>query len=155
MTDAINPKHYQFPGGVQTIDITENLNGNGAQGTEYFVRSTRLDGNNKHDTTEGLIEDLRKAIWFAEREIKRLGGTTNDAPIYVTAEELGLRKPRVWDSIESIPTYVTAVDRQGDFWRPIMSGLGFRYKEDPEFDDWDFSITAANQFAPFTEVLSV
>lgn len=78
MTDAINPKHYQFSNGTQLIDITENLNGNGAQAVQYITRATRLDGRNKADTVDGLVEDLKKARWFVDREIGRLKGVATD-----------------------------------------------------------------------------
>ncbi|AOZ62866.1 hypothetical protein SEA_PARTRIDGE_44 [Rhodococcus phage Partridge] len=68
MNDAINPDVYQgFSNGAQMIDITENLNGNGAQAVQYIGRSTRLDGVVKGDP----IEDLTKAKWFVERELAR------------------------------------------------------------------------------------
>lgn len=68
MEDAINPSYYKFPGGVQAIDITRHLNGNGAQASEYIIRSTRTDGVIKGDP----IENLDKAIWFCEDEKKRI-----------------------------------------------------------------------------------
>ena len=66
--DPINPNYYQFPSGAETIDITQFLTGNGAQATQYIVRSTRFDKELKGNP----LEDLRKAIWFCEREIERL-----------------------------------------------------------------------------------
>ena len=66
--DPINPNYYQFPNGAETIDITQFLTGNGAQATQYIVRSTRFDKELKGNP----IEDLTKAIWFCEREIERL-----------------------------------------------------------------------------------
>jgi len=67
-----DPKYYQFPHGVQLIDITENLSGNGAQAVQYVVRATRTDGVTKGKTTEEILEDLHKAAWFIDREIDRL-----------------------------------------------------------------------------------
>ena len=66
--DPINPNYYQFPSGAETIDITQFLTGNGAQATQYIVRSTRFDKEIKGNP----IEDLTKAIWFCEKEIERL-----------------------------------------------------------------------------------
>src|SRR5699024_12802817 len=66
--DPINPNYYQFPSGAETIDITQFLTGNGAQATQYIVRSTRFDKQLKGNPTE----DLRKAIWLCEKEIERL-----------------------------------------------------------------------------------
>ena len=70
--DPVNPPHYLFPGGVETSEITRYLTSNGGQSTQYIIRSTRLDGNNKSSTFAGRIEDLRKAVWFIEDEISRL-----------------------------------------------------------------------------------
>ena len=63
-----NPPHYKFSNGAEVIDITENLTSNGGQAVQYIARSTRLDGNNKG----GVLEDLRKARWFIDREIDRV-----------------------------------------------------------------------------------
>lgn len=69
MSDPISPQHYQgFSNGAEVIDITENLNGNGAQAVKYITRSTRLDGNNKGS----ILEDLCKAEFFIKREIERV-----------------------------------------------------------------------------------
>lgn len=68
VTDAIDPEHYQFPGGAQVIDISEHLTANAAQALQYIARSSRIDGRNKGNT----IEDLTKAIWFLDREVDRL-----------------------------------------------------------------------------------
>jgi hypothetical protein len=70
--DAVNPSHYAegWSNGAQVIDITEHLTSNGGQAVQYIVRSTRFDGGNKGD----LVEDLRKARWFVDREIQRLEG---------------------------------------------------------------------------------
>lgn len=65
--DAIDPEHYQFPGGAQVIDISEHLTANAAQALQYIARSSRIDGKNKGNT----IEDLTKAIWFLDRELLR------------------------------------------------------------------------------------
>lgn len=66
--DAINPSHYQLPGGVEVIQISEHLTSNGGQAVQYVARATRLDGKIKGSP----VEDLRKAVWFIEREIARL-----------------------------------------------------------------------------------
>lgn len=66
--DPISPGHYQLPGGVEVIWVSEHLTSNGGQAVQYVARSTRLDGKIKGSPQE----DLRKAIWFIEREIARL-----------------------------------------------------------------------------------
>lgn len=75
MTDAINPSHYKagWSDDAELISVTENLTGNGAQAVQYVARSTRLDKTlNKNATIDGQVEDLKKAIWFIQREIRRL-----------------------------------------------------------------------------------
>lgn len=66
--DATNPTYYQLPGGVEVIQISEHLTSNGGQAVQYVARATRLDGKIKGSP----VEDLRKSIWFIEREIARL-----------------------------------------------------------------------------------
>ena len=66
--DPINPDHYKFPSGVQVIDISEWLTGNGAQVVQYVARATRVDGVVKGNP----VEDLRKAAVLLGREIERL-----------------------------------------------------------------------------------
>ncbi|WP_231839056.1 DUF3310 domain-containing protein [Corynebacterium glutamicum] len=66
--DPINPDYYKFPSGAEVADIAEHLTSNGGQAVQYVARSTRIDGCNKGDS----VENLEKAIWFLNREIKRL-----------------------------------------------------------------------------------
>lgn len=68
MSDAINPDHYKFPGGHEVINISEHLTSNAGQAVQYLSRACRTDGRVKGDP----IEDLKKAVWFASRELARL-----------------------------------------------------------------------------------
>lgn len=71
MADAINPGHYAgFTNGSQPIDIAECLSFNAGSALKYLSRAGRIDGNTKGN----VIEDLRKAEWYIQREIKRLSG---------------------------------------------------------------------------------
>ena len=71
--DAINPKHYQsFSNGAEAIDILENLVSNCSNTAKYAIRSGRLDGDNKTDTLPGRLQDMKKARWYAIREVARL-----------------------------------------------------------------------------------
>lgn len=65
-TDAINPAHYQ-QNGIQTIDAIEawGLNYNLGNAIKYLSRAGKKE-------EDKLIEDLKKAIWYIEREIKML-----------------------------------------------------------------------------------
>lgn len=60
--------YYEFPGGIQAIDVARHLTGNASHAVCYIARSSRLDGNNKGDT----VGDLCKAIDFLRDEIGRL-----------------------------------------------------------------------------------
>ena len=63
--DPVNPKHYtRFP--VEPIEILECLPYNRAIAAKYIIRC-EAKGDNKD-----AITDLKKAIWFIQRELKRL-----------------------------------------------------------------------------------
>lgn len=59
------PKHYNMhPSGVECIDITEWMTFNCGNAVKYIWRADMKGG----------IEDLKKAAWYVNREIKRLDG---------------------------------------------------------------------------------
>jgi hypothetical protein len=64
LKDPVNhPKHYtQHPSGIECIEVTECLNFCVGNAIKYLWRAGLKD-----DT----IQDLRKAIWYTEREIER------------------------------------------------------------------------------------
>jgi hypothetical protein len=57
-----NPPHYTWIQGMEVIDITETLNFCMGNAVKYILRA---------DFKGKPIEDMRKAIWYLEREIKR------------------------------------------------------------------------------------
>lgn len=64
--DAVNhPSHYTSFPGVEVIDLVQHLNFCKGNAVKYLARAGLKD-----PTKE--IEDLRKAIWYVEREIARL-----------------------------------------------------------------------------------
>lgn len=64
MRDAIDPQHYQgFSNGAQPVDIAEHLPFNLGNALKYVSRAGR-----KGD----MVEDLRKARWYIDRELARL-----------------------------------------------------------------------------------
>ena len=63
--DPTNPSHYRCYRGFEVIDITEQLNFNRGNAVKYILRA----GLKKADEE---ILDLRKAIWYLEREIQRV-----------------------------------------------------------------------------------
>ena len=63
--DPVNhPAHYTHLPGVEVIDVTENYNFNMGNALKYIMRA---DHKGKPE------EDLRKAIWYLNRELKRRG----------------------------------------------------------------------------------
>lgn len=64
--DSVNhPAHYtSHPSGVECITISEHFMGNLAQALQYIWRAGLK--------TDNPIEDLKKAAWYVNREIKRL-----------------------------------------------------------------------------------
>lgn len=65
--DNVNhPKHYTSdPSGVECIEITRHRNFNIGNAIKYLWRAGLKDGNSD-------IQDLQKAIWYIQDEIKRL-----------------------------------------------------------------------------------
>jgi hypothetical protein len=72
MTDMVNhPVHYtSHPSGIETIQITEHMNFCLGNAIKYIMRS-ELKGKQ--------IEDLKKAVWYLEREISRLESVNGKA----------------------------------------------------------------------------
>jgi hypothetical protein len=62
--DKVNhPRHYKsHPSGVECIQVTEHLNFCLGNAIKYIWRA---------DDKENDIEDLRKAVWYVNREIER------------------------------------------------------------------------------------
>jgi hypothetical protein len=69
VTDHVNhPNHYtSHPSGVEAIDITEAFNFNLGNAIKYIWRA---------DLKGRAIEDLEKARFYVDREIKRRGRVT-------------------------------------------------------------------------------
>lgn len=62
-----NPPHYTcFSNGAEVIDIAENLNFNRGNAIKYIARAGRK-------SSESELQDLRKARWYIDREIQRIG----------------------------------------------------------------------------------
>ena len=77
--DPVNhPKHYTSdPSGVECIQVTRHRNFNIGNAIKYLWRAGL-----KHDVISDVgfekhIEDLKKAIWYINDEIKRITKTNN------------------------------------------------------------------------------
>lgn len=66
VNDPVNhPKHYTSdPSGVECIQITRHRNFNIGNAIKYLWRAGLKE--------DAKVQDLRKAIWYIEDEIKRL-----------------------------------------------------------------------------------
>jgi hypothetical protein len=66
--DAVNhPSHYTSdPSGIECIQITRHRNFNVGNAIKYLWRAGLKE--------DAKVQDLRKAIWYIEDEIKRLEG---------------------------------------------------------------------------------
>jgi len=63
MSQVDHPKHYtSHPSGIECIQITEHMGFNLGNAIKYIWRAD-LKGKD--------IEDLRKAVWYINREIAR------------------------------------------------------------------------------------
>lgn len=67
--DPVNhPKHYTSdPSGIECIQITRHRNFNIGNAIKYLWRAGLKD-------SDAEVQDLNKAIWYIEDEIKRLTG---------------------------------------------------------------------------------
>jgi hypothetical protein len=64
LSDAINPEHYtRFP--VEVIEITQHLNFCRGNAVKYLARAGHKDPNKE-------VEDLKKALWYVQKEIERV-----------------------------------------------------------------------------------
>lgn len=65
MPDMVNhPKHYtSHASGVEVIEITEHMNFCLGNAIKYILRAEHKDNQ---------IQDLKKAVWYINREINRL-----------------------------------------------------------------------------------
>ena len=64
--DPINPAHYRsHPSGIECIEVTRHMNFNVGNAIKYLWRYM-----DKGDP----IENLKKAQWYLDDEIRRLGG---------------------------------------------------------------------------------
>jgi hypothetical protein len=66
MTEYVNhPQHYQSENGIEVIDVIEafELNFHLGNAVKYILRAGKKDNQ---------LQDLRKAMWYLSREIKRM-----------------------------------------------------------------------------------
>lgn len=68
--DNVNrPKHYNMhPSGIECIQVVEHMNFNLGNAIKYLWRTDHKNG----------IEDLKKAVWYINREILKKEREQND-----------------------------------------------------------------------------
>lgn len=67
-----HPSHYTaHPSGVECIEVTEHFNFNRGNAIKYVWRAGEKDDE---------VQDLKKAIWYLEREVARLTQSPNTHP---------------------------------------------------------------------------
>lgn len=70
--DNVNPDHYKsHPSGVECIEVTRHMNFNVGNAIKYCWRAGLKNDSSQSDLDKH-IEDLHKARWYLEDEIKRL-----------------------------------------------------------------------------------
>lgn len=77
--DSVNkPKHYNsHPSGIQCIEITEHMNFCLGNAIKYLWRAGLKESTGIAKQAK-KIEDLEKAIWYIQREIKKLQEKQDD-----------------------------------------------------------------------------
>jgi len=72
MNDPVNnPKHYtEHPSGVECIEITRHMNFNLGNAMKYIWRA---------DLKQNRTQDLEKAIWYLQDELKRTAPAPQEA----------------------------------------------------------------------------
>jgi len=72
VSDPINPTHYKsHPSGIEVIEITEHMNFCLGNAIKYILRA----GLKSQDATE----DLKKAVWYINREIQRINNGSQES----------------------------------------------------------------------------
>lgn len=138
MTDTVNhPEHYIFPNGAEVIDITEHLTFNLGNVVKYVSRAGRK-------ASASQEEDLRKALFYLNRELKRLGIDPEPKPVERLAWTISdidesIRQMwnqridswtstwREWQRLEDVPAGVIVEDSDGDQYKRT-SGNHFRVR---------------------------
>ena len=123
-TDPINhPQHYIHPSGVECIQITEHLNFCLGNALKYIWRA---------DHKGDAINDLRKAVWYLEREITRRIDEANTAPLVTKSASLPTEK------IGNTLAYAQAGDarRQYEMGNMCYTGEGMPQDKDQAVEWW-------------------
>lgn len=117
LRDPVNhPEHYtSHPSGVECIEVTEHMNFCVGNAMKYLWRHS----------LKGGIEDLRKAQWYINREIRRLEEDAITRPLPLVPEDEPGEEVGVCASIQGNPL-------EGCGGTPAQTSE----EDDPLQDDW-------------------
>jgi len=59
-----NARHYDFPNGIRTIDITQHLDFCSGNVVKYVCRAGKKEG-------ESSLDDLKKAAWYLNQLVEK------------------------------------------------------------------------------------
>lgn len=82
--DEVNhPRHYEWLKevcGIEPIDITRHMDFNLGNAIKYILRAGRkpIKTKDKSDYLAGMLQDLKKAVWYINDEIKRIESKSVD-----------------------------------------------------------------------------
>lgn len=87
-TDA---KHYDFPNGVRTIDITQHLDFCSGNVVKYVCRAGKKNG-------ESSLDDLKKAVWYLNQLVEKaeLDVTEAERKNVSVVDNVNLCPPSPW-----------------------------------------------------------
>ena len=102
--DEVNhPAHYTAYEGLEVIQLTEQMNFNRGNAVKYIARA----GLKSYDTE---IQDLKKALWYIQREINRMEAKLRTAGENAALDALRKKLVASYDELEEcdecdIPEY--------------------------------------------------
>lgn len=117
--DAVNhPTHYTSdPSGVECIEVTRHRNFAIGNAIKYLWRAGLKDENTS-------VQDLRKAIWYIEDEIKRL--ERESAAEGKTDPESSYAGPATLANLYNLPPNETVTIKDGKIYRDTGDEAEYR-----------------------------
>ena len=107
-TDPVNhPEHYLHPSGVECIQITEHMSFCLGNAIKYIWRA---------DHKGDAINDLRKAVWYLEREITRRTDEANTAPVVTKSASSPTEEDEPSASLDDIRLQAVGGDKQAQLY---------------------------------------
>jgi hypothetical protein len=89
-------KHYDFPNGVRTFDITQHLDFCSGNVVKYVCRAGKKNG-------ESSLDDLKKAVWYLNQLVEKaeLDVTETERENVGIVDAIHLCPPSLWASTSS------------------------------------------------------